>query len=313
LPLAEECGGSQEEQVPGSPFSTIRSIGLALCASLCVFAQTNSLAPGKSTQAQASSTVNYSASSGTIDIRNVAYEVTATSTPGHPHQEWVLLRKTIQSKEVIGDIGVEGTVTVEAWPLGTDIRQKPLYSVSESGTEVQTVDADLFVVDRRTEEVSWWSVHNLGTGRRLFDTYVPLVSFSIARDTVTTRYVGLEIPEDDNKDKRLTEPHVVAVVAYASADKIVREALLTCDDPKRASLLRSLADSTQMLSDIETPPDTSRNKDAPPRHSLKLSIHQDYPSPPTPIEIDIPITRDDLDLANAKLPPGLHLTAWKRL
>ena len=110
--------------MPESPFSTIRSIGLALCASLSLLAQTNSLAPGKSTQAQASSTVNYSASSGTIDIHNVAYEVTATSTPGHPHQEWVLLRKTIQSKEVIGDIGVEATVTVEAWPLGSDLRQK---------------------------------------------------------------------------------------------------------------------------------------------------------------------------------------------
>ena len=80
------------------------------------------------------------------------------------------------------------------------------------------------------------------------------MSFSIARDTVTTRYVGLEVPPDDSpvdrKDKRLTESHVVAVVSYAAADKIIREALLTCDDPKRASVLRSLADSTQTLSDV---------------------------------------------------------------
>ena len=88
--------------------------------------------------------------------------------------------------------------------------------------------------------MSWWcrcTTPCWDPGAVLFDTYVPLVSFSIARDTVATRYAGLEVATDDSKDTRITEPHVVAVVSYASADKIVREALLTCDDPKRASLL----------------------------------------------------------------------------
>ena len=262
------------------------------------------------TKLQSSSTITASAQN--IEIHNVTYDVTSSGTPGRPRQERLLLRKTVHSKETIGDIGVDAKVTMEAWPLGSDVRQKPLYAISETGTAVQTVEADLFVIDRRTEEVSWWTVHKLGNGQRLFDTYAPLVSFSIARDTVTMRYAGLEIPLDDSKDKRLTEPHVVAIVSYASADKIVREALVTCDDPKRASLLRSLADSTQALTDVVTPPDTARDKNAAPRHALRLSIQQNYPSPPNLLEILIPIAADDLDLAHAKLPPGIRLAPWKR-
>jgi hypothetical protein len=246
-----------------------------------------------------------------IEIHNVTYEVTSSGISGRPRNERLMLRKTMHSKEVVDDIGVEATVTLEAWPLGADVRQKPLYTLSETGTAGYTVDADLFVVDRRLEEVAWWSAHKLGNGQRLFDTYVPLVSFSLSRDTVNTRYVGLEVPPDDAKDKRLTEPHVVAVLSYASADKVIREALLTCDDPQQAQLLRSYADSTRTLSEIETLPD-ARNKDAKPRHSLKLSISQNYPSRPATLEVLIPIAGDDLDVANAKLPPRLHLTVWKR-
>lgn len=262
------------------------------------------------TKLQSSSSITASAQS--IEIHNVTYDVTSSGTPGRPHNERLLLRKTVHSKEIIGDIDVDAKVTMEAWPLGSDVRQKPLYTVSETGTAAQIVEADFFVVDRRLEEVPWWTVHKLGNGQRLFDTYAPLVSFSIARDTVTMRYAGLEIPLDDSKDKRLTESHVVAVVTYASAEKILREALVTCDDPKRAILLRSLADSTQALTDVSTPANTARDKNAAPGHALRLSIEQNYPSPPNPVEISIPIVADDLDLAHAKLPPGIHVAPWKR-
>jgi hypothetical protein len=30
------------------------------------------------------------------------------------------------------------------------------------------------VFARGVEEVSWWSIHKLGNGQRLFDTYVPV-------------------------------------------------------------------------------------------------------------------------------------------
>ena len=305
--------------LPALPSKGLRSLGFASCvtlwATLTLPAQTNpQKSPPKAMQTQATSTLAYSTESDgalKVEIRNVTYEVTYSGISGRPRDERLILRKTIQSKEVAGDIGVEATVTLEAWPLGTDIRQKPLYTLSETGTAGTTVDADLFVVDRRLEEVAWWSVHKLGNGQHLFDTYVPLVSFSLSRDIVNTRYAGLEVPPDDSKDKRLTEPHVIAVLSYASADKVIREALLTSDDPKQAQLLRSFADSTRTLSDVETLPD-ARNKNAKPRHTLKLSISQEYPSPPATLEVLVPIAGDDLDSAHAKLPPRLHIAAWKR-
>lgn len=255
-------------------------------------------------QAQSSSTLNYSGSadgSRSIAIRNVSYEV-ATNVPGRPPEDFLLLRKTIQSKEVLGDIGVEATVMLEAWKLGDDLRQKPLYTLSASGTEGHPIDNALFVVSRGLEEVDWWSVYKLGSGRHLFDTYVPLVSFSISRETVTMRYAGLEVPEDDVKEVRLKQPNVIGVLSYASGDRVLHEALLTSDDRQQAALLRSFADVTRTLS-FENRPSSN---------ILKLSFTQNYPSAPDAVEVLIPIKGDDLDLANAKLPPRLHATAWRR-
>ena len=60
--------------------------------------------------------------------------------------------------------------------------------------DAKTVDGALLVILRGLEDTQWWSVYKLGTGERLFDTYVPLLGFSIRRDIQTMRYVGLEVP-----------------------------------------------------------------------------------------------------------------------
>ena len=265
-------------------------------ASLPVWAQ----AP-KSVQAQSASTFALSSSKDeqTINIQNVAYEFTSTNVPGRPPNERLVLRKTVRSKAVIDEIGEEATTTLEAWPLGVDLKTKPLYSVSVSGPGAETIDSEVWSVARGLEEVEWWSIYKLGSGQHLFDTYVPLIKFSIARDILTQRYAGLDVPPDDTADKRLKEPHVVAVLTYASADKVIREALITCDDPKQAVLLRSFADESRALSQTDG-------------KTLKLVFSQNFPSPPSPISMTIPIVRDDLDLAHAVLPPRLHIAAWKR-
>jgi hypothetical protein len=270
---------------------------------------------GKTVQTQSQSTFNLSTDadgSQTVVIHNVSYEYTGSGIPGRPQNERLLLRKTIDSKAGVDDVGVDGTVMLEAWPLGADVRQKPLYTIKETGAGAHTVYPDLWVVDRGLEEVEWWSVHKLGSGQRLFDTYVPLVSFSISWEYEIMRYVGLEVPPDDAKDARLRETHVVAVLTYASPDRVIREALLTCDNTEQAALLRSYADSTRALADIEAPRASSQGKKAERRHSLKLAISQDFPSPPETVEVIVPIAGDDLDIAHAQLPRGLHLAAWKR-
>jgi hypothetical protein len=271
--------------------------------------------PPKALQAQSTSSINAKAGadgSQTVEIHNVSYEITGTGIPGRPANERLVLRKTVQTKEVVDDVGIDATVTLEAWPFGTDLQQKPLYAFTQTGSGGRTVYPDLFVTDRQLEEVQWWSIHKLGNGQPLFDTYVPLLSFSISREVLTTRYAGLEVPPDDTKDARLKEPHVVGVITYASADRVIREALLTCDDVKQAQLLRSYFDSIWTLKEVESAVTAGRGKAAEPARSLKLSLSQNYPSPPGTIEVTIPIAADDFDLAHAQLPPRLHVAAWKR-
>ena len=244
-------------------------------------------------QPQASYKYTVKGDEKTVEITNVDYEVVNSA---------MVLRKTVKSKQVIGDIGIQATSTTEAWKLGTDLKQKPLYSVSVEGTESRTVESELFVVSRGVEEVEWWSVYRLADGAHLFDTYTPLIAFSINRKEMTLRYAGLEVPEDDAKDARLKDPHVVGVLSYASEAKVIREALITCEDPKLAAQMRSYADETRTLT----------QNGAPKSQILRIAFSQNFPSPPATIAVVVPIAGDDLDLTLAKLPPRVHIAAWKR-
>lgn len=226
----------------------------------------------------------------TVEITNVNYEI------GGRGDLILVVREATHSKQVMGDMGMEASTTTEAWKLGTDIKQKPLYSVTVEGSESRVVEDNLFLVARGLEEVEWWSVYRLANGAHLFDTYVPLVKLG---ESVERRYAGLEVPEDNHKDARLREPHVVAVLTYASPAKVIREALITCDDLKQAPQLRSFADETRTLTE-------SGGK------SLRLTFRQNYPFPPAPVTLTIPVVNDDLDLAHATSPPHVHIAAWKR-
>lgn len=228
----------------------------------------------------------------TVEITNVAFEVTSTAVPGRPQNERLLLRTTTRTKQVVDEIGMDASTTVEAWPLGVDPKQKPLYTLKAAGINSKPVDGALLVILRGLEDTEWRSVYKLGTGERLFDTYVPLLGFSIRRDIQTMRYVGFEVPP---------EPRAVGVLTYASAEHVIREALITSDDPKQAQRLRSFADSNRSVTLLETP-----------ARALRISISQNYPSAPATVTLTIPIVRDDLDLAHAQMPEHLHVAAFKR-
>jgi hypothetical protein len=277
----------------------MRKIALSLLITGLAIAQTH-----KPFQSQAPASVVYAVNKDgqqTVEIANVAYEVTGTGVPGRPQNERLLLRTTTRTKQVVDEIGTEASTTVDAWPLGVDPKQKPLYTLKTDGVDCKSVDGSLLVILRGLEDTEWWSVYKLGTGERLFDTYVPLLSFSIRRDIQTMRYVGFEDPPDDAADTRLKEPHVVGVLTYAAAEHILREILITSDDPKQAQVLRSFADANRSVTLLEAP-----------TRALKISISQNYPSAPATISITVPILRDDLDLTHAQVPAHLHLTVFKR-
>jgi hypothetical protein len=267
----------------------MRRIAISLLIAGFAFAQTHQ--PFQS-QSPASVAYGFKGDQQAVDITNVAYEVTSTGVPGRPQNERLLLRTTTRTKQVVDDIGMTAMTTVEAWPLGVDPKQKPLYSLEVDGVDCKTVDGALLVILRGLEDTEWWSVYKLGTGERLFDTYTPLLAFSIRRDIQTMRYVGLEVPE--SKD-------AVAVLTYASAEHVLRQARITSDDPKQAQTLRSFADANRSITLLETP-----------ARALKISISQNYPSAPATVAITVPIVRDDLDLAHAQMPAHLHIAAFKR-
>lgn len=275
-----------------------RFLPLFLIASCAVLAQ-----PPKPLHSQASSSIDFapSANGDTVDIKNVTYDITGTNVPGRPPNERLLLRKITRTKEVLGDIGVDANLTLEAWRLGDDLHNRSLYTITVSGDDGNVRDNAIFVVSRGLEEVEWWSIYKLSNGQHLFDTYVPLTSFSISRETITTRYVGFDVPPDNEPDTRLKQPNVIGVLTYASESKIIRELLLTSDDRQQAELLRSYADVTRTISVTEESPQT-----------IHLTFRQNYPSPPKPIELQVSLKGDDLDLSNAHLPTKLHAAAWRR-
>jgi hypothetical protein len=229
----------------------------------------------------------------TVEITNVSYELAGAD---------LVLRKITKSKQVIGDIDLDASTTTEAWKLGTDLKEKPIYSVTVKGTESRTVENEVFVVSRGLEEVEWWSLYRLADGTHLFDTYVPLLKFSTSRREMILRYAGFDVPPDDSKDTRLNDRHVVGVLSYASEAKVIRQGLVTCDDPKLAAQLRSFADETRVLTQ-----GGGFNSQI-----LRLAFSQNFPSPAATIAAVVPIAGDDLDFARATLPPRMHIAEWKR-
>lgn len=259
----------------------MRAIPLLLVCAMLAIAQVD-----RPFQSQSTSSVVSTIKDGqrTVEVVNVGYELSGK----------LLLRKTTRTKEVIDEIGVEALTTIEAWPLGVDPRQKPQYSLKVDGVDARVVDGALITILRGVEDTEWWSVYQLHTGARLFDTYVPLLGFSIRRDLLTMRYAGFEIPERQ-------PANLVGVLIYGSADHAIRKALITSDDPKQATALRSFADASRVLTLVETP-----------ARALRLAISQNYPSAPATVTITIPIVKDDLDIAHAQMPAHVHIAAWKR-
>jgi hypothetical protein len=254
-------------------------------------------------QAQSASTISYTVQGDgeTMEIHNVAWQYTSTQVPGRPADERLLLRTTTHAKDFVGDIPEPGAMTLEAWPLGVDPKQKPLYSVKLEADSAHTLDNCLWVIDRGYVDAPMWSIHRLGDGRHLFDTHVELVRFTVSRADGNPRYAGLDVPADDTPDARLKEPHVVAVLVYAAEDRVLREALITHDKPAEARQMRSFADETQEVAFIETP-----------ARRLKIAFSHNYPDAPATVEASIPLSKDDLDISHAQVPAGMHIAAWRR-
>jgi hypothetical protein len=262
--------------------------------------------------AQSTSSVVYTSKDGvdTVETTNAGYEISGEGLPGRPPKQRLVLRKLRRLKQILGEKGVDAKVSVQAWPLGSSFRQKPVYSISLSGLDATAMDNAFLVVTRGTEEVDWWSVLRLGSGQHLFDTNVPLVRFSISDETQTLRYAGFEIPPGDTPDARLKQPDVIGVLIYASAEGVIREALLTCSDTRRARLLRSYWDGAREMSYVERR--AGRRPGAAAFRGLRIAMRQTDLAEPSEDVVLIPIVNDDLDLSHVRVIGGVNAAAWKR-
>src|SRR5262249_50793486 len=133
-------------------------------------------------QAASKMLYNVDKSSESLEITNVAFEVVGPGIPGRPLAERLVLRKTTLIKQVLGNLGVQATTTIAAWPLGVDFTQKPVYSIDVYGADAKSLNSEVMIVSRGLGDVEWWSVYKLGTGEHLFDTDAPLVQFSAKQD-----------------------------------------------------------------------------------------------------------------------------------
>ncbi len=278
--------------------------GLLLLASNVLPGQAPDLT--KPFRSQTASSITYSGGRDgdqSVEITNVAYDITGDSVPGRPRGSRLALRTTTHSKQVVGDKGIESNVTMEAWPLGVDLKAKPLYAIDVPGIDARTQDGNLWLVDRSLDgDTSWWSVYKIGSGEHLFNTYVNLLRFTVSRADGTERYAGLDVPPDNEKDARLKDPHVVAVLTLASSERVMREVLITSADVKKAELLRSYADTERTMTLVEG---TAGRQ-------IRIAFEDGYPAPPRTTVVSIPIVKDDLDVVHAQLPLGLKATVFKR-
>jgi hypothetical protein len=262
--------------------------------------------PRKPFKAQSTSTINYAKENDewTVTTSNVNYEVSF-------YRE--LIFRTSIRKRVGEGPGMDGAVALEAWRFGDDIGGKPIYRIVVDGIGAVTKDRAIWVVDRYTEGRPRWSVYSLITGEFLLESAAELstVSTPTAGPHIPERYIGFQVPEhfDKGVDARLLEQHVVGLLTYARQEGVIREVLVTCDDPKRAGALHMLADQEWRPSVIEDDP--SRENRGRRIQTLKLS-HSGDPEPRWTFDILIPIVNGDLDLARAIVPAGLHLQGWKR-
>ena len=267
----------------------LRSCLLVLCAAAPLSAQVS---------ARPASTFAYHEKDDekTVEITNVAYDVTQVY---EPRQAWLVLRATTRSRQLLDEKGWESKVTLEAWPLGTDPSQKPLYALETNGSEATLLGGGLWqVLDGATDpDVPVWSVYQVATGRPVFQSFVAPLTMRVATDRAhqmfEERYAGLYVPPDDTPDARLREKHVVAVLSYASAGGVLREALLTCDDASKAADLRSYWDTERALTFLETPA------------AVQIRFK------PGPV-VRIPISDKDFDWSHTAAPAGLHVSPWKR-
>jgi hypothetical protein len=79
---------------------------------------------------------------GTIEITNTRCDIGGSGLPVRPTDERMIRRTTTSRREG------EASTVVEAWPLCSDLRSRPLYSIKVKGADPAISGGSLLVIPR---------------------------------------------------------------------------------------------------------------------------------------------------------------------
>ena len=235
----------------------------------------------------------------------------ATCSGRLPSKRLYRLRVTL--KWMDDEIGVEGKVRLDAFDAAAGPMSKPIYTIESAGADGRILDTCLFRVNRGLEEMDWWALHDLETGRLLFESMTEPLTFHIL-DAEMFNYAdvaGLYVRPDDEKQAALAAPEVVGLLSLTQENKLQGQLLITADDAKLAQRLRNYSDERRYLAVVDAKTgavlggETAERKIT--ERPLALEVHWVGEN----LRLRIPLTPRGLAPAEASLPPGLRLAPWK--
>lgn len=222
---------------------------------------------------------------GRLDGRmvNVGFQTMHVAVPGDPRPRRMLLRLEIINADVFASRPGEGRVRLDAWPLDgvEDVKRPALYTVVAPGRAATLVEDGTLVVEHGSRR----SVYSLSSGQWLYDWEAPPASYM--GEGERRRFIALASVEED------MPPRSIAVLTLATSQVVLERVMIVADDPTRARLLRS---SIGMIRPVPRFDDATRR-------TIDLSLPAGL--------MRIPVSGDDLDLANAQVPQGLRLVELK--
>ncbi len=292
--------------------SSIHCVPMALASALIVLVgmganRVGAGEPTHSTSAQSSASIEVEGNVVTVHRTNRMFELAGPDIEGRNANDRLLLRKEIETTEVIGDKGMDGRVNVWAWTLGVDVNvTAPLYVISASGLEGRVTDNDVYVIERGLDEIEWQSVFSLADGDKLFDATVPWLLATNGGAWNERHYLALAQVFEDADDAALRRDDAIALLTYASRTRVLNQVLIRADKADRARLLRSVWDQTIKFSwsgkSEETP---SPDGPVPDLKAEPLTIAIRFS--PDGATLQIPVGERRFDLSKATTSTGLSL------
>jgi len=263
-------------------------------------------------QRAVTSTIDVAEENGAVAVRTVnrSFELAGPGLKGRAAEEHLLLEKTVEAAEVLGEKGMDGRVSIAVWPLDeARDTSPPIYTIAATGHAGVVQDGDLFVIERGLDEIPWQSVYALSDGNKLFDATSLWLRGASGGLWDERRYVALTQVFYDAPDVALSGETSVALLTLAARDRILSQVLIKAADPERARFLRSMWDQQVILSWLGGPEATPLPEGASPDPaSDSLSVLISFK--PDGAELKVPLSDTSFDGAKASLPEGLILEPY---